>query len=205
MKNILLGLVAVLSLAVAFLFYKVYTINDSKTPVAALPAKKDAAGVNAGLQTIAYIDMDSIQAKYDVAKIVSEEIKRKRSNLLSQIENLEKSYKNKLEGYQKKGNQMTEEEIGHAGQDLKSLEATIMEKRQNADLEMDQFATQKSLAVKKKIEDFLKAFNENKTYSFIIAYEPGLFYYKDPSFDITDVVIKGLNEQAKKDKKDNKK
>ena len=198
MKNYLLGLVIILMIAVGFLFYKVYSMGNNKFPVAKIAAGNDSTKVNGGVQTIAYIDMDSIQAKYKAAKVVNEEIKRKRANLLSQIESMEKAYKNKLETYQKKGNQMSEEEINHAGQDLKNLEASIMEKRQNADMEYEEFRTQKSLAIKKKIEDFLKIFNENKTYSFIMTYEPGLFYYKDPSFDITDIVIKGLNEQNEK-------
>jgi len=49
----------------------------------------------------------------------------------------------------------------------------------------------------KEIKDYLKKFNEDRRYSFIFSYEPGLFYYKDSAFDITSQVLKGLNDQYK--------
>ena len=32
----------------------------------------------------------------------------------------------------------------------------------------------------------------------IISYEPGLFYYKDTAYNITEDLVKGLNEKYKK-------
>ena len=54
--------------------------------------------------------------------------------------------------------------------------------------------------MKKKIEDFLTEYNKDKNYSYIVSYEQGLFYYKDTAYNITDDVIKGLNEQYKNKK-----
>ncbi len=51
--------------------------------------------------------------------------------------------------------------------------------------------------VNKTIEDFLKEFNKNKEYAYILGYQSGTIYYKDPRFDITSAVLKGLNEQHK--------
>jgi outer membrane protein len=52
--------------------------------------------------------------------------------------------------------------------------------------------------VKNKIEEYLKTYNNEKGYSYIFAYEPGLFYYRDTMYDITNDVIKGLNDIYKK-------
>ncbi len=52
----------------------------------------------------------------------------------------------------------------------------------------------------KTIEDFLKDFNKNKEYSYILAYQPGTIYYKDESFDITSAVLQGLNNSYRKKK-----
>jgi len=56
--------------------------------------------------------------------------------------------------------------------------------------------------VRKKIENFLKEYNKEKGYAFILSYEPGfMLYYRDSVYDITNDVIRGLNDQYKKDKK----
>ena len=52
--------------------------------------------------------------------------------------------------------------------------------------------------VKNKIEDYLRTYNAERGYTYILAYEPGLFYYRDSTFDITGDLIKGLNDTYKK-------
>jgi outer membrane protein len=52
--------------------------------------------------------------------------------------------------------------------------------------------------VNKRIEDFLKEFNKDKGYAYILAHQPGTIYYKDNRYDITSDVLKGLNESYKK-------
>jgi outer membrane protein len=52
--------------------------------------------------------------------------------------------------------------------------------------------------VNKTIEDYLKEFNKDKGYTYILGYQEGTIYYKDTSFDITGSVLKGLNERYKK-------
>ena len=52
--------------------------------------------------------------------------------------------------------------------------------------------------VRNKIEDFLKQYNKDKGYAFILSYEPGfMLYYKDSAYDITSDVINGLNAEYK--------
>ena len=73
-------------------------------------------------------------------------------------------------------------------------------KKQSLDQEYNEFVTRKMKDVKTSIEDFLREYNKTRNFSYIIAYEQGLFYYKDSAFNITDDVIKGLNEFYKNKK-----
>ena len=58
--------------------------------------------------------------------------------------------------------------------------------------------------LQKKVEDFLKKYNEKKGYSFIVSYRPGEFmYYKDSVYDITKDIVNGLNAEYSKTKKKN--
>ena len=74
-------------------------------------------------------------------------------------------------------------------------------RRSLLDKEYNDFVTRRMQEVKSKIEDFLKEYNRDKGYSYIISYEPGLFYLKDTIYNITRDVVKGLNELYGKKKK----
>jgi outer membrane protein len=52
--------------------------------------------------------------------------------------------------------------------------------------------------VLKKVQDFLAEYNKDKRFDYILSYEPGFMFYKDESLNITDDVVKGLNEMDKK-------
>jgi outer membrane protein len=52
--------------------------------------------------------------------------------------------------------------------------------------------------IRKKIEEFLKEYNKDKGYADIFSNSQGLMYYKDTAYNITNDMIKGLNESYKK-------
>jgi outer membrane protein len=57
--------------------------------------------------------------------------------------------------------------------------------------------------LRKKVEDYLKEYNKDKGYAFILSYEPGfMLYYKDSLYDITSDLVTGLNEKHKSKLKD---
>jgi outer membrane protein len=53
----------------------------------------------------------------------------------------------------------------------------------------------------KTIEDYLKKFNKDKGYTYILTSQPGLIYYKDTAHNITRELISGLNLEYKSKKK----
>ena len=52
-----------------------------------------------------------------------------------------------------------------------------------------------------KLKDFLAVYNKQKKYTYILATGTGLDYlfYKDSTLNITQDVVKGLNDQVKTD------
>ncbi|MDQ3278599.1 MAG: OmpH family outer membrane protein, partial [Bacteroidota bacterium] len=52
--------------------------------------------------------------------------------------------------------------------------------------------------VKAKVEEYLKEYNKDKGYSYILAYEPGFIFYRDSALNITADLIAGLNQKYKK-------
>lgn len=202
MKQALLIVNALLVIAVSYLLFKQFDGRPSTKGVfnARVDKKNDDSLVAGKKALVAYINMDSIQNGYVLAKEVSKEVDRKRASLTNEINKMESAYKNKVDAYQKKGPSMTEEEVNSARQDLENSFRQMNDRKQSLDDEFGQWLQSKKLGVIKDIQDYLKKFNADGAYSFIFSYE-AFFYYSDPAYDITSQVLKGLNDEYKAKKK----
>jgi outer membrane protein len=67
--------------------------------------------------------------------------------------------------------------------------------------ELQDESIKKIQEVKKSIEAYLKEFNKNKNYSYILSSSNDIIYLKDTTYNITNELIQGLNETYKKTKK----
>ena len=137
-----------------------------------------------------------------MVKDVKAEITRKDEEYTSSLSQLEYTYQNKIREYQQKEKTgtMVQADYEKAQIDIRQLEERLKNRKQELDQQYQDFVMRRNLSVKKKIEDFLTEYNKTKNYSYIVAYEQGLFYYKDTVYNITEDVIKGLNEQYKSKK-----
>ncbi|MFY7899704.1 MAG: OmpH family outer membrane protein [Chitinophagaceae bacterium] len=193
MKNFTLGLNIVLVIAVAFLFYLHF--SSSKVP-------KAASNTNVNKQTsgfkIAYIEMDSIQNNFEYYKQIAKELGASEQKKRNELNVQKNAFAAKVKEYQSKGQSMTQAEYTQAQQDLAQREKDYQVLEQTKAQEMQEENFKKLQDVKKKIEDFLKDYNKDNTYSFILVNSPDLIYYKDSAYNITNDVIKGLNQLYKK-------
>ena len=199
MKQALLIVNALLVIAVSYLLYKQFTIGSEKIVTAsdALNTKDSTAGKKL---LFAYMNMDSIQNKYELAKNVSNEVERRQGGLDAELNKMDKAYRTKLEGYQQRGATMTEEQAAAAREDMEATQREMLAKRQSLVDGFQNWLASKNMSVIKDIQDYLKQFNADGTYSFIFSHEP-FFYYSDTAYDITSEVIKGLNQQYQANKK----
>ncbi len=198
MKQALLIVNALLVVAVSYLLYKQFAGGQEKVLTAGSVLKsKDS--LESKKLLFAYMNMDSIQGKYELAKAVSNEVERRQEGLDAELNKMDKAYRNKLEGYQQRGASMTEEQAVAAREDMETTQRQMLEKRQSLMDGYQSWLASKNMSVIKDIQDYLKKFNADGTYSFIFSHEP-FFYYSDTAYDITSEVIKGLNQQYKANK-----
>ncbi|MGZ8549897.1 MAG: OmpH family outer membrane protein [Chitinophagaceae bacterium] len=162
---------------------------------------KDSLSVHKPFR-IAYFEMDSVQNNTALVKDVQAEIEKKEKEFSTQLSQLEYSYQSKIQEYQQKekSGTMTQADYEKAQADVRQLETRIKSRKQEMDQQYQEFMMRSQLNLKKTIEDFISEYNKGKQYSYIVSYEQGLFYYKDTVYNITDDVVKGLNEQYKSKK-----
>lgn len=197
-RNFLIAFNVVLLILVGVLFY----LHFSSAKKTSAPAVKVADTTPAGSFKIAYFDMDSIERNYDYLKNVKNELKAKESELNSQLNTLKNRYMSKVNKFQQEAQSMTQERQSAMQQDLMQEQKVIQNKEQAMGGELQDESFKKMQDVNKTIEDFLKEFNKNKEYAYILGYQSGTIYYKDTRYNITDAVLKGLNETYKNKNKE---
>jgi outer membrane protein len=150
---------------------------------------------------IAYFDIDSLQEKYDYFKDVSGEVKAKEANINSQLNALQDSYQKRLKELQDKGPQMTQAEGEAAQREYAQMQQKYQQRQIAMEQELKKHQIDLMTDVRNKIENYLKEYNKEKGYAFILSYEPGfMLYYRDSVYDITNDVIRGLNGRYQSEK-----
>jgi outer membrane protein len=194
-RNFLLAFNVVLLVLVGVLFY----LHFSSSPRKQAPeATKVMANAPTGPFKIAYFEMDSIENNYEYLKEVKNELKAKENQLTGQLTSLKNRYMQKVNKYQQEAQTMTQERQGAMQQELMQEQKMIQNKEQAMGGDLQEESFKKMQVVNKTIEDFLKDFNKDKGYSYILAHQPGTIYYKDSSYDITSDMLRGLNATYKK-------
>lgn len=196
MKNISTILSAVALVLIAVLFYLHFNPAGA-TRVTTKSYSSDSTVQNREFK-IAYFEMDSLENNFEMVKEVKNELTKKEEAINGELTRLEKNYRDKITRYQDQGATMTQVQSEAAQRDVMQMQQNIQNRKQALDQEYQDFYMRQMKSVKDKIEAFLKEYNEDKGYSYIVAHEPGLFYYRDTAYNITQDVIKGLNDRHKK-------
>ncbi|MBS1628339.1 MAG: OmpH family outer membrane protein [Bacteroidetes bacterium] len=191
MKNFILGLNIVLVAAVAVLFYWHFSNKTQQTVMVHSPAQ-------AGSFRVAYFEMDTVQSQFEYLKEIRNGLLAKDQNLGKQLSILENEFTKKYQELQKNGANMNQTELAAKQQELVEMDKNLKTKKQAMEQEMADESTRKLQDVKKKIEDYLKTYNKEKGYAYILSNSSDLFYYKDSVYNITNDLVKGLNELYKK-------
>lgn len=160
-------------------------------------------GGPAGPFKMAYFEMDSVAANFELVKELKAEMQKKEESINAEMQKLSDNLQQKYNYYQQQANTglMNEKQSEIAGREMRSLDEQLKNRKQALDADYGDFVMRRQNEIKSKIETFLQEYNRSHQYSYIVSYEQGLFYYKDSAYNINNDLIKGLNEQYKKDKK----
>lgn len=155
-----------------------------------------------GPLTVAYVDLDSVLSHYLLAIDFNEQMIAKQSSYETEARNQYNAIQKQEEAMTKKmnSNQYTSEEAFKSDQVYyQNLQKTAETKLTNLQNSIQQAALEAQKTVNDSIQNFIQEYNRQKGYSVILFKEATLFI--DPSLDITDEVIEGLNARYNKIKK----
>lgn len=197
-KGFLKG-VAICGIASAFLF----TSCDNKKGSTTAPAKEESkpaqAQGTAPSGKIAYVDMDTLEAKYEYLKSKRAELEKETMQLDNEIGRMTQNLQNEYVAFQKKAQAgtLTQAE-GEAGQKkLAGMQENIEQRKQTlgSQLMKKQEAFNKDL--QSRLDAYLVKYNAEKGYDYILSYaKGGSILFANKSLDITADVVKGMNAES---------
>jgi outer membrane protein len=194
---------AVLLIAVAVLYYLHFTNvphsianknndNDSTPTMIMMPKDIKAS-------KIVYINTDVLNEKYNYVKELSNVAKEKLQTLEASYQKKASEFQKKYATFQQKASQglLSENEGAVAQKELEKGKAELeqMEAKQQQLMEEMQKDNEKVL---KTVLDYMKQYNKNSGYNFILAYSNSAMspvMVANDSLDITNEIVEGLNAQ----------
>lgn len=192
MNKGLLALNIVLLISVAILFILFFNKKDNTSSVT--PTRTDTDTAPQWQHTpVAYFDMDSIEANFVLWKQVQAEVVKREAGIndtISQMRNGFQSYYQKL---QAQSANLSPHQKDSLGNELAQMDAEIKNRTAELNQKYQTYFMTRQQEIVTKIKSYCKEFNKDKKYSYIIAREPGLFYYTDTAYNVTSELLKGLN------------
>jgi outer membrane protein len=201
MKNILLPLNILLVLAVAVLFFLHFSKGSGSVSVAKSPVSGDSMASPVTLK-IAYVDLDSIQEKYEYYKEKMNEFERKKENADRDLNSAFQKIENERVAFVQKGQSITQVEAENFQREYTRKMQNLENQKRNLENSIQNEGVKTMEELKKKINEFLAEYNESRDYSYIFSYSSNvnMLFYKDTALNITNEVIQGLNEAYNKTK-----
>lgn len=198
MNKGLLILNIILVIAVAVLFYLTLGKKESTGPSRNTPSIDTTSLWKH--TPVAYFDMDSIEAKFVKFKQMQDEVVKRESEINSTINNMKQGFQSYYMKLQSQGENLSERQRDSLGNVLAKMDMDIKNKTAELNQEYQTYYMTKQQEIIRLIKDYCIEFNKEKKFSYIIAREPGLFYYTDTAYNVTSELLKGLNDYYNKKK-----
>jgi len=197
MKNLSIVLNVILLAAVGYLYY--YDFSGNKAEDVAAKITTTYIDSNGHRPPLAYIELDSLNENISYIKDKRKELDAEMKKIDAEHENGYRGLQAQKEAFLKKGASITEDEIQKFQGYLYEQQQEIDNKKQSLSQKLNEKNFGIMEDIQKKLKEFLAEYNKDKKFMYIFASGTGLEYmlYKDSALNITNDVIKGMNDKMK--------
>lgn len=170
------------------------------------PAGISEAAANRNHGGIAYVELDSVIANFDMAKDKATELEEKTKSSEAELASKSQAFDRDVRDFQNKVQKglVTRATAAEMEQTLQQQQQTLLARRDEMAYNLNEESLVAQRQVLEYINMYLAEFNADRGFQYILAKQfPGPILYSDTSLDVTADVIAGLNakynaEKAKK-------
>ena len=165
-------------------------------------AAATATATNSDIK-IAYVEVDSIMTQYEFCKQSKVILEKKQQNIQSTLTKKQQALQSAAVKFEQdvRANKYTQQQaegvqanLQKQSYDMQMLEGNLLKSYQE---EENKF----NIALQDSIKNFIREYNKDKKYTYILTKMGDNILYGAPECDITAEVIKGLNKAYKPNKK----
>lgn len=152
---------------------------------------------------IAFIELDSVIAHFDMATDKTSELEQKSKNSEAELTAKSQAFDRDVKDYQNKAQKglITRATAAEMEQTLAQQQQQLLALRDQMAYNLNEEGTVAQRQVLEYINLYLAEFNADGRYQYILAKQfPGPILYSDTTLDITTAVITGLNTKYKAEK-----
>jgi outer membrane protein len=192
MNKGLLALNIILLVAVGILFFLFFNKKDGQVIDSTIRSGIDTAS-KWQHTPVAYFDMDSVEANFTEFKKMQTEVVASEARINDSINQMKAAFQSYSMQLQGQSANLTPRQIDSLGNELAQMDMEIKNRASEMNQTYQTYYMSKQKEIIDKIKNYCKEFNKDRKYSYIIAREPGLFYYTDTAYNVTTELLKGLN------------
>jgi outer membrane protein len=198
--------ISILALVVAGVIFFTQGREISKLKKQIESAKSDGGSVVGPSFRIAYFDLDTLQERYDLMKDVKTQAVDKENQMNQDLASRDRKNQQQIDEWRRRGNTMTQAEAEDANQKLQVMQQEFASHKQELEQSFYKFQEEKREDIRKRIENFIKDYNKEKNFAYIVAYDHmnSIIYNKDTLYNITNDLVDGLNASYASFKKSSK-
>lgn len=164
--------------------------------------KASASADSTSSSPVAVVDIDTLAAKCNFCIQGQAKLEAKQTSYRTQLEAKARKLQNDMVAFQNKaqnGGFTSQQQAEAAQSQLQKQQQAVQNFQSKIESDMAKATQNYQNELRKKIADFLKMYNADGRYKVIISKSGDNVLYTDPSVDITNDIIQGLN-QAEKNK-----
>lgn len=193
MKYLSIVLSSIALILAGILFYQGQTKYSNLQKAVAEARSGDTS--QAKLLRIAYVDLDSIDARFEFYKGKIEAFEKKKDGLDRQLNNAYQQLDKRRIDFLQKGNAITQSEADIFKKEYDQQLQYLENQRRKTEQDVQQEAMIMRDDIFKKINDYLSGYCKERGYTYVFSYSKNanIFLYEDPVYNITEEVITGLN------------
>ncbi|MCH5223657.1 MAG: OmpH family outer membrane protein [Muribaculaceae bacterium] len=186
-------------LALSGLIFFACGSEDKKQEITEQTINEIIAKADSILPNYRYVDLDTVLAKYNLAKDYNEEMLRMQTNMENEVKRHDNSIKSFATTVQQKyqnNGYLTQESFDADQKKINDMQVNAQKAITNLQSNFETSVMQAQKTVNDSIEAFIKEYNMKKGYDAIFFKAATL--YINPALDITNDVVEGLNARYNK-------
>ena len=163
-----------------------------------------ANGSAAKSNGIVYVELDSVIARFDMAKDKQNELMEVQKNSEAELSNKSESFQRDYQDYMNKAQKglITRASAAEIEQNLQEQQQKLYSRRDELANTLNEQSAVAQRQILDYIDKYLVEYNKAHNYQYILAKQfPGQVLFADKSLDITSDVVAGLNAKYKTEKK----